>query len=54
MIVAAATMAPGYWPDVHLGNQLQTATLAHPSVGRLPANLGNLGGRLFYWLRHHL
>jgi predicted Ser/Thr protein kinase len=54
MIVAAATMAPGYWPDVHLGNQLQTATLAHPGVGRLPGNLGSLGGRLFQWLRHNL
>lgn len=54
MIVAAATMAPGYWPDVHLGNQLQTATLAHPSVSRLPANLGSFGGRLFHWLRHNL
>jgi len=54
MIVAAATVAPGYWPDVHLGNQLQTATLAHPGVGRLPANLGSLGGRLFRWLRHNL
>jgi hypothetical protein len=54
MIVAAATMAPGYWPDVHLGNQLQTATLAHPGVGRLPGNLGSLGGRLFRWLRHNL
>ena len=54
MIVAAATMPPGYWPDVHLGNQLQTATLAHPGVGRLPGNLGSLGGRLFRWLRHNL
>jgi hypothetical protein len=54
MIVAAATMPPGYWPDVHLGNQLQSATLAHPGVGRLPGNLGSLGGRLFQWLRHNL
>jgi hypothetical protein len=54
MIAAAATVAPGYWPDVHLGNQLQTATLSHPGVGRLPANFGHLGGRLFHWLRHNL
>jgi hypothetical protein len=52
MIAAAATLAPGYWPDVHLGNQLHTATLGHPGLSR--ANLGDLGGRLVRWLRHRL
>jgi hypothetical protein len=43
MIIAAATLAPGYWPDVHLGNQLQNATFSHPGVKSLSADIGNVG-----------
>ena len=47
VVVAAATMAPGYWPDWHLGNQLQAATYAHPSLNHLSgSNVTNLGRRL--------
>jgi serine/threonine protein kinase len=52
IIVAAATMAPGYWPDVHLGNQLQNATFTHPSVNRLPADIGSVGRYLVRVVRH--
>jgi hypothetical protein len=54
MIVAAATLAPGYWPDVHLGNQLQNATVAHPGVNRLPADMSNVGRYLVRVIRHNL
>jgi hypothetical protein len=53
MIVAAATLAPGYWPDVHLGNQLQNATLAHPSVNHFPADIGSMGRYLVRLFRHN-
>jgi hypothetical protein len=52
VVVAAATMTPGYWPDWHLGNQLQaaTTTLSHPALnhlsGNLPGNVTDLGRRL--------
>ena len=52
VVVAAATMTPGYWPDFHLGNQLQaaTSTLSHPALnhlsGNLPGNVTDLGKRL--------
>ena len=41
VVVAAATMTPGYWPDFHLGNQLQaaTSTLSHPALNHLSGNL---------------
>jgi hypothetical protein len=47
VVVAAATMTPGYWPDWHLGNQLQAATFAHPSLSHLSgSNVTDLGRRL--------
>jgi hypothetical protein len=52
VVVAAATMTPGYWPDWHLGNQLQaaTSTLAHPALnhlsGSLPGKVTDLSKRL--------
>ncbi len=52
VISAAASLAPGYWPAVHLGNQLQTATLTHPGVNRLPADIGNVARYLVRVLRH--
>jgi Protein kinase domain len=52
VIVAAATMAPGYWPDWHLGNQLQAATYAHPTLNHLSKNdVTDLSRRLVSWLR---
>jgi Protein kinase domain len=54
VIVAAATLAPGYWPDVHLGNQLQNATVTHPGVSHLPTDIGNVGRYLARVLRHNV
>jgi len=51
VIVAAATMAPGYWPDWHLGNQLQAATYAHPTLNHFSGNVTVLSRRLVSWLR---
>lgn len=52
VISAAASLAPGYSQAVHLGNQLQTATLTHPGVNRLPADIGNVARYLVRVLRH--
>jgi hypothetical protein len=54
VIVAAATLAPGYWPDVHLGNQLQNATVAHPGVNRLPSDISSVGRYLVRVIRHNV
>ena len=53
VVAAAATLAPGYWPAEHLGNQLQAATLVHP-LSHLSANAGDLGRRLMHWITHRL
>ena len=53
VVAAAATLAPGYWPAEHLGNQLQTATFVHP-LSHLSANTGDLGRRLVHWITHRL
>jgi hypothetical protein len=50
VIAAATAVAPGFWPAVHLGNQLQTTSLAHPAVGHLPGNVVEVGKRLLHWL----
>jgi len=42
-VVAAVTLTPGYWPDGHLGNQLQTTTIGH-------AGLNQVGRSLAHWL----
>jgi hypothetical protein len=49
-IVAAATLTPGYWPAGHLGNQLQTASIAHPALNQLPGHLTEVGRRVVQWL----
>jgi Protein kinase domain len=49
-IGAALTMAPGYWPAGHLGHQLQTASILHPSLAQLPDRLSQAGRRLMAWL----
>lgn len=49
-IVAAARLAPGFWPAQHLGNQLQNAPFTHPTVGHLSVNVANVGRRLLHWL----
>jgi hypothetical protein len=50
VIAAAATLAPGFWPADHLGNQLQTLHLAHPGLGHLTGNVAGVGKRLLRWL----
>ena len=53
VVAAAATLAPGYWPAEHVGNQLQTATFVHP-LSHLSASTGDLGRRLEHWITHRL
>lgn len=43
---AAITLAPGYWPDAHLGNQLHSAATGHPSF----TNVADVGRRVWHWL----
>jgi predicted Ser/Thr protein kinase len=50
VIAAAATLAPGFWPANHLGNQLQSAQLLHPGLGHLSGNVADVGRRLLRWL----
>jgi hypothetical protein len=50
VIAAAATLAPGFWPASHLGNQLQTGQLLHPGLGHLSGNVAGVGRRLLTWL----
>jgi hypothetical protein len=50
VIGAAVTLAPGYWPAAHLGNQLQAAASTHPALG----NVADVGRRLIHWLGGHL
>ncbi len=50
VIAAAATLAPGFWPADHLGNQLQTLRLSHPGFGHLSGNVAGVGQRLLRWL----
>jgi hypothetical protein len=50
VIAAAATLAPGFWPASHLGNQLQTGHLVHPGLGHLSGNVDGVGRRLLSWL----
>jgi len=49
VVAAAATLAPGYWPAEHIGNQLQTATFVHP-LSHLSASTSDLGRRLVHWI----
>jgi hypothetical protein len=49
-IAAATTLAPGFWPADHLGNQLQAAPFVHPAVGHLSGNVADVGRRLLHWL----
>ena len=50
VVVAAATSTPGYWPDWHLGNQLQAATIAHPALNHYSGHVTDLGRQLAHWL----
>ncbi|HEY2078613.1 MAG TPA: serine/threonine-protein kinase [Streptosporangiaceae bacterium] len=50
VVVAAATSTPGYWPDWHLGNQLQSATFAHPALNHYSGHVTDLGRQLAHWL----
>jgi hypothetical protein len=49
VIAAAATLAPGFWPADHLGNQLQAARFTHPGFGQLSGNVAGVGRRLLHW-----
>jgi Protein kinase domain len=47
VIGAAVTLAPGYWPAVHLGTQLQVAgSTSHPAL----LNFADVGKRLVQWI----
>jgi predicted Ser/Thr protein kinase len=55
LAVAAATSLPtGYWPYVHLGQQLQNAPLNHPLLSHLPGNVSQVGKRLISWVGHRI
>jgi len=56
VLVAVGTRAPGYWPAIHLGSQLQAAgaTLAHPALGHLSGNMSELERRLVSWFGHRI
>ncbi len=48
VVAAAVTLAPGYWPVVHLGSQLQVAgTTSHPAL----SNVAGVGRQLVDWLK---
>jgi hypothetical protein len=51
-VAAAATLAPGYWPAAHLGNQLQTTMIGRPGLSHLPGNLTEIGRKLAHWFGH--
>ena len=46
VVGAALTLAPGYWPAVHLGTQLQAAATTHPEL----SNVSEVGRRLVHWI----
>jgi Protein kinase domain len=47
VIGAAVRLAPGYWPAVHLGTQLQVAgSTSHPAL----SNFADIGKQLAQWL----
>jgi Protein kinase domain len=50
VIAAAVTLAPGFWPASHLGNQLQSAQFLHPGLGHLSGNVAGVGKRFLQWL----
>lgn len=49
-VAAAVRLAPGYWPAVHLGNDLQTTKVDHSALSSIPGGIGHYGGRLFHWV----
>jgi predicted Ser/Thr protein kinase len=53
-VTAAVSLDPGYWPAVHLGQQLQTATVSHPVLNQLPGNIVEIGKRLLRWASNRL
>ncbi|MBO0837408.1 MAG: hypothetical protein J2P28_18135, partial [Actinobacteria bacterium] len=46
----ALTRAPGYWPDVHLGDQLHSVAAGHPAF----SNVSGVGGRFWRWLAYQI
>ena len=46
VVGVAVTRAPGYWPDLHLGNQLHSAATTHPTF----VNVADVGRRVWHWL----
>ena len=53
-VAAAASLAPGYWPDAHLGQELQSAPLNHPLLSHLPGNISQVSRRLISWVGHRI
>jgi hypothetical protein len=53
-LYAAATMAPDYWPAIHLGNQLQTVHVDQTWLSQLPGHISRLGKHALHWLAEHL
>jgi hypothetical protein len=51
-VAAAATLAPGYWPAAHLGQQLQTASLGHSLLHQWASSLTRTGRQILTWAGH--
>jgi Protein kinase domain len=54
LVAGAVRFAPGYWPAVHLGNELKTTNLQHGVLSRIPSDIGTSGSNLFHWLARRL
>jgi hypothetical protein len=53
-VLAASSLAPGYWPDAHVGQQLQHAPLSHPLLNHLPGNISQVSRRVLSWVGHRM
>jgi hypothetical protein len=53
-VFAAVSMAPDYWPAIHLGNQLQTVHVDQTTLSRLPGHVSKFSKHLLHWLAQHL
>ncbi len=53
-VVAAAVLAPGYWPALHLGNELQNARIDPTALGGLAGHVLQVGRQVVHWFKRTL
>ena len=53
-VAAAVSLAPGYWPAAHLGQQLQTASLGHSLLNQWASSLTRAGRQFLSWAGHRI